>query len=263
MRRLLILAVDGLEANLVEGLRLEALLQRYHGRYYVEAEKHATPALWAAFLTGLPPETFSIKFVERNVPESIRRLRFLRFLKPLGRRIFKLHPPTIRRRYETIFDYFLKPLPFNVFSYNEEREQFMLRMKYSLPRTVGDKMKSLRAKREWKELTRSLLDRFSEMLEGEWDLAMTHIYYTDIIGHLFYDKIEELVESYLMVNEYVKRISKEVEPCVILIVSDHGMRRGIHTNHAFWSSNVQLSLTPKKITDFHGLIMDIQREGAP
>jgi len=252
--KLIILAFDGLEARLVEKWKL-SLLQVAHGTYPVESDKYATPALWASFITGLHPSTFKVKFVERNVPDILRKLAFIETVKKLGRLVFKPHPPSVKDRYETIFEKVQPSLPYNVFSYNEDPAQFKLRLKYSIPKTIGNYNKCLEACREWMRLTTTLAKEFARLLKSrDWKLAMTHFYFTDIIGHLYPPMMRR---AYHKADRIARLLKSAVgSEAVILIVSDHGMRRGMHTNYGFYSSNISLNLKPKRITDFYNLIVN-------
>jgi len=252
---LLIIAFDGLEATLVEKWNLTNLLQRIHGTYPVESEKYATPALWSAFITGLPPSSFEARFVERNVPEFLRRIAFVEAIKKLGRLVFKPRPFSVKGRYETIFEKVQPSLPYNVFSYNEEPIQFKLRLKYSIPETIGNRDKCLDACREWMTLTTELTDKFVNLLKGgDWRIAMTHFYFTDIIGHLHPPMMKK---AYLEADSIAQLLRSSVDSeTMVLIVSDHGMRRGVHTEYGFYSSNLVLDSKPTDITDFCSLILE-------
>jgi len=256
---LLIIAFDGLEATLVEKWNLTNLLQTFHGTYPVESEKYATPALWSAFITGLHPSSFEAKFVERNVPGVLRRLAFLEIIKKLGRLVFKPHPFSVKDRYETIFEKVQPSLPYNVFSYNEEPTQFKLRLKYSIPETIGNRNKCLEACREWMRLATELAEKFVHLLKSvDWKIAMTHFYFTDIIGHLHPPMMRK---AYLKADRIARLLRSSVDSeTMILIVSDHGMRRGIHTEYGFYSSNIVLDTKPADITDFYSLILKWTRE---
>lgn len=259
--KLCILALDGLEYTLVKQLQLKNLLQATYGTYPVQAEKYATPALWASFLTGISPQKFDIKFVKRNVPTKLANKSFLKPLKPLAKLIFKPSPSFVKGRYKTIFDHTEKPLPFNVFSYNETKEQFKVRWKYSLPKTVGNVRKSLKADLDWRKLTITITESFLSALKAKkWDLAMLHVYYTDIVGHLFYKTKEPLKNAYRLMDKFCKRLTSTVGDSILLIVSDHGMGRGIHTNHGFWSLNIETDWRPRDITDFYPKILEWTRK---
>ena len=253
MGKIIVLALEGLEVSLVEKFKLNSLLQKYHGRYDAESEKYTASTLWASFLTGLSPEKVNLEFVERETSSTVKGSGFL---KSLGRIIFKPRPPSVKSKYKTILDYFDRPLPFNVLSYNEEHEQFKVRQEYDPSDIIDDKSKRAEAHLVWKKLTIKLTEMFTRMLKRrKWDLAMTHLYYTDVVGHIFPDDEQRVLEAYRLVDSFVGELRSIFKHSIMLIVSNHGMKQGVHTNHGFWSSNVKIPTKPSSITDFFGIIL--------
>lgn len=260
MARVLILAFDGLDYDLVVKWKLKNLMQKTYGTYSVSAEKYASPVLWSAFLTGFAPNNFNTKFVERKAPKILKKLAFAESIKKVGRKFFKQKPSSIKGKYKTIFDAVENPLPFNIFTYNELEEQFKLRLKYSLPRTVGDKPKSKKAYKEWIDLTEKTFQNFLQLLENrEWNLAMTHLFFTDIIGHLFFWRKYHVALNYAYITaNHFAHLATEIlnDNDILLIASDHGMEKGEHTNHAFWSLNISTNWKPRDITSFYLKILE-------
>lgn len=265
--KICILAFDGLEANYVEKWKLRNLLQEYSDIYPVEAEKYNTPQLWASFLTGLPPEEHNLRlFVERG--GMIKKIaRFTpKVIRSIGKKFVKAKPPSIKGKFKTIFDYASKPLAFNVFSYNELEEQLKLRMKYDIVKTLGDVKKSYKAYREWMKFSRKLKNEFKKLLiERDWDLAMTHFYFTDLIAHLFYNKPSLVKLTYILADKFAEEIRRIVDDRegLLLIISDHGfnLKRGLHSDHGFYSLNKPLKMEIKSISDFYSyLIKEVTRQ---
>lgn len=269
--RICILAFDGLEAKLVKKMDLKTLLQRRHGTYPVASSDYATPALWASFLTGLSPKEHGIQgFVRRRFIQTERVKKLLKYVRLLNfarkvflgskidKKIFKPRPESVKHSM-TIFAHAKLPLPYNVFSYNEEPEQFELRYRFPLTKIVGDRVMSKIALKAWKKLTLRNMKVFLELLSSKrWDLAMTHIYYTDYVGHVAWGT-KDFYESYLMADQYAKKVSRVIgDDTLLLIVSDHGMDRGFHTNYGFYSLNRDdIEVNIKDIRDFHSFILKL------
>ena len=96
-------------------------------------------------------------------------------------------------------------------------------------------------------------------IEEEWNLFMSYTQLADIAGHVYWGK-PIMVKIYRMLDEFAREIANRLpEKCWFLIVSDHGMKKakgggGVHSSHAFYSSNIHLGVKNLKITDFFSLI---------
>lgn len=249
--RICILAFDGLEAEYVERWGHENLLQEVHG-IYPSSSKLNSIQLWTSFLTGLPPHKHGqYLFIERSFRPKSELLR--KIGKAVLGRFLKGRPPSVKGKMQTIFEYARRPLPFNVLCYNEKPEQFELRLKYDLGKTIGDVDKSIRAFHDWMEFSEKLAGEFQSLLvTKEWDLAMTHFWFTDLIGHLFGKSWLRMRMAYGFADFIAKCIADVLrEEDLILIVSDHGMKKGMHTDHGFYSFNKEVDFRPRRIEDFH------------
>ena len=262
--KLIILGFDGLNWATAKVLSLRnpairLLFQKRWGIYNVEADKYSSIYLWSSIITGIPPNQLGkLLFVERkHAPSWARRLP--EPIKKLGRKILKPYPPSIKGRYETIFDAIQPSLPFNVLAYNEDTRQFKLRLRYSLVETIGNREKSLEAYREWLEWNKFQASEFlSKLLTEEWTLAMTHFWIIDIANHLLGE--EKNHETYGFAAETLQKISHYFKDrAAILIISDHGTYQRLHTPEAFWSLNIDPPLKPRFITDFKKLILSLVR----
>lgn len=267
--KICIVAIDGLDYNLVKTLNLEYLMQSTFGKYYVDAQRYNTPSLWASFITGLTPDVHRVNmFVERKwgihklkgVVESIKLLNLARKFtrSKIGYKLFPIKPPSVKGKFKTIFDYAHNPLPYNVFSYNEEIIQFKLRYNFSITKVMEKKYLRKIAVFKWFELTRRLMDNFLKLIKSNiWDLAMTHFYIIDYIGHVMWGA-NAFFKSYYLLNEFIKKLSDSIlsdNNTLLIIVSDHGMLKGKHTNYAFYSFNMNIDWKPKDITDFYPKIL--------
>jgi len=105
--------------------------------------------------------------------------------------------------------------------------------------------------------------RVAEILGSDWDLIMVWTKLLDIIGELAYG-LPEMYRAYRAADAYVQKLSRELgDDCILLVVSDHGMKRlegtrsfGMHTDRAFWSLNFETDWRPKSVTDFYGKIVE-------
>jgi hypothetical protein len=73
---------------------------------------------------------------------------------------------------------------------------------------------------------------------------------------MFWYKNEYIVEAYKEMDKTVKLIKDKIQGVehLLLIISDHGQKRGIHTPYGFWSCNKKLGLNVPKITDFADVV---------
>jgi predicted AlkP superfamily pyrophosphatase or phosphodiesterase len=95
----------------------------------------------------------------------------------------------------------------------------------------------------------------------DWDLVMMYWFVLDAIQHAFFKNKLKIMDFYMMFNEYVGKLkSKLPEDTLLLIISDHGQEKGIHTDHGFYSSNKKLNLKNPKITDFKQIIEKISSD---
>ncbi len=270
--KVVILAFDGLEAEIVQKEKLKSLLQNYHGTIDVSYFKVATPMIWSSFLTGKPPEEHKMYFFTttgNRFIEGIRRTLFEHNVKYYTiRRIGKLFEPFLKlmgikrrvpRREDlklpTFFDLAKNPLPINVIMYNEWKESEELKFKYSIVNAVGNPILTKKVINEWRKIFLKQKEIVLKRLNDNWDLLMTHVYLTDVAGHLYYNRYRKLVQIYKEMDKFAGEVKKRLDDSAfILIVSDHGMKRGMHVPRSFYSTNIKPVFTPKKITDFYKMI---------
>jgi len=244
--------MDGLEWKLIEKWNLTHLKQKVYGTYPNPSLKFSSAYLWAAFLTGQPMEKFNVKFVKYPIKSPVN----IKLLKSIAKKLIKPKPDSIKGKYKTIFESIPNSFAYNVFMYNEEMEQFRLRLKYPLIKLVGNEELSLQAYNEWVILTFKLFHEFIEKIKVlNPRLAMTHIFLPDIVGHTLYYKRGKLRLVYELMDSFVQVINELFNPDVLLVVSDHGMEKGEHTPYGFYSLNFETEWKPKAITDFYWKIV--------
>ena len=261
--RVCILAFDGLEFSIIDRYRslLRSLAQKMYGKYPSDINLNSVQ-LWSMFLTGASRAPDRGVFVYRRrygdlLPRIVKRcLGKIGFKALLLRKpALYLKPPKVSGR--TIFDLAEKPLPVNVFCYNEDRELFEFRVRNSIPRLLKLPLEErIKAVKQRIELERKMLNRFTKMLsERSWDLAMFYARFVDDAGHLVCRSMKDALRYHLIADKWAKEVGELLERGdLLLIVSDHGLIRGVHTPYAFYSLNTLLELEVHSISDFYNLI---------
>jgi len=224
--RVIILAYDGLEFNLVERFRLKTIMQVEYGKTRLEGfgDPLRTPILWRSFIMGAMPNNWG----------STRH----------------------------IFSYAQKPWAISVPGYNEWREFQPLRA--GLSKCILEKMDPKQFLDGcWEMYRRKKKLSLNLIKKGGWDLFMVHIFAPDIIGHWICYDLTQMYDLYNDLNEYTREVKESLSPeDLVLIVSDHGMywdeKRyggwGAHSRYGFWSSNKPLNLEKPHLTDFFEII---------
>jgi len=227
MGRVVILGLDGLEYNLVERFNLKTLMQLEYGETRLDGfeEPLQTPILWRSFIMGALPEGWMMK--------------------------------------NHIFMYAEKSWAISVPGYNEWVEFQPVRA--GLSRCIIEKLDPTRylqacwdLYRKKKTITLNLLER------GGWDLFMSHIFLSDLVGHwICYDNTA-MYDLYREMSKLTEEVKKRMNPeDFLLIISDHGLywdeKRyggwGQHSNHGFYSINEKLGLKNPHLTDFYEVII--------
>lgn len=256
--KILILAFDALEYNLVEKWNLKNLKQETYGKirlgeqYFPSwADEPYTPIVWHSFITGLPPEKHKIQQVEKykHIPSPLinigRKLRLKKMAKRFG---IKPSPLTSNDYpHTTIFDQIKPSIAIDVPTYNITEWKI----------TKKD-IKALVNYAEQKFVERK--QRLFNAMQTEWKLIMAYFRILDLMSHIYLPKrTSKLLSYYLKVNKLVEKV-KAILPSktLVLIVSDHGVEirdgQERHSNHAFWSLNCKVDWMPYDITDFYNFL---------
>ncbi len=264
--RLAILAFDGLEYALVDLWKkaLPYLTQKKYG-YFESMEEITTPFLWATIITGAQDPRNALKEYTWSYPANPvlrfiwKHFRFLRG-KGLGKKL------RIRRQFvdkkwlteKSIFDEY-KSLVINFPAYNWSLPDVVWR--WSLTEVIGDEERS-------RTYYQAILENDSETLrkalrflerEKDWDIFAVWFYFTDIVNHLYGKNRVKLFTAYLRANKFAKKLIKAIgnEDTVIVIMSDHGGLRGIHTTRAFISVNRENIAFPRNIKEVYHFFKEI------
>jgi hypothetical protein len=277
MMRVLILAYDGLDHDLVETLSLRNILQREHGKVDVPIvggiDDPSTPIVWTSFITGEPPEVHGVDMPQmwNNEFDGLRRfVRKHRGIHNVLKR-FKVgyrvregvgastsFPSRKNINVDTLFEAVKPSVALGVPVYNKNLEKVY---------PIGDVLRARqdpdylpvfeeRVRRIFAEEVESLF----EALEDDWRLLMIHFHITDLFGHAFWGT-EKLATLYEEMDLLTKRIKSSLrEDDLVLIISDHGMSRLGHTKKGFYSFNVKIGLEEPDIKDFFKIVTGLLAE---
>jgi len=277
--RVVILALDGLEYELVKRWRLKSLLQEKHGVHMPfkspRLGKPHTPSLWASFITGKSLE-------EHGVDEWWRwswLLDRIRYLPPLvwikgKRRIiekltgYRIKPKpslrALRNRPPTLFDLIKPSIAIDVPTWNMDVDR-RLWIERSLKVSVDEYIKNV-----WKVYNEKKQELLRVLDNGSWRLVMVWFDAPDLLGHVCIAKCRlKLMSLYLDLNRLVSTVRERVgDDTLVLVVSDHGMKpmpdgTGDHSDYGFWSISHYIDwFEPRKITDFFYLILKLLGENS-
>lgn len=276
--RVLILAYDGLDHDLVETLSLRNILQREHGKVEVPIvggiDDPSTPIVWTSFITGEPPEVHGVDMPQMwdnefdGLRSFVRRHRGIHnILKrfKVGQKVREAtgarssFPSRKNIKVDTFFEVVKPSVALGVPVYNKNLEEIY---------PIGDVM---RARQDpeylpvFEERVRGIFDEevktLFDTLEGEWRLLMVHLHITDLFGHAFWgtEKVATLYEEMDLLTKRVKARLREDD--LVLIISDHGMSKLGHTKKGFYSFNVKIGLVDPDIKDFFNLVTGLLADG--
>ena len=272
MPRVCVLGLDGLEYDLVTRWNLVNLMQKQWGKipvdprlYYSDTGQPYTPMVWATFITGKMPEEHGIKswWKQYRLAKLSRKPPFscLKRWKTLRKLAVKLGVRVMDRqdlRVPSLFDLVKPSMAIHIPGYN-------------FPIWIWDKIADALSKsvEEYARVTRGIYELEKRELlkaitsESEWKLVMMWTGIADFYGHAYLSRNPTAVEQvYRDLDLFAAEVaSKLPEDSILLIVSDHGMTIGDdgepkHSDHAFWSLNIETEWKPRSFTDFFGKILE-------
>jgi hypothetical protein len=281
--RVFILALDGLSFERVNRWNLKHLKQKQSGFLpSIVNGKHGeplSPQVWGSFITGIVQDIDDwrvyarpIEWIRWNTPlrhirgsESVTKTFGKKVLIPLLSFI-RLQKKYVERRGlkgTTIFDLIPKSIAVNVPTYNLDLEWLF-----------GYTQKILEGEMDAyedhvKNNTKLMIQETIRRIPEDWDLFMTWIPIADQMGHVFIKRTKKMRDIYSRLNMLAFNISSRLpEDCIMVIISDHGMRvssddvSGCHSPFAFYSFSREVKLRPRRITDFYDLIGAWANQGA-
>jgi len=202
-----------------------------------------TPYLWALMHSGAPPKEDA--FAKSSLPSPVRRIGRLlvprRFRRKVSRRFLRWLTKEYLAR-PSVFDEY--PSYVECFPLYNWRLPSALR-KYSIPDVVGDDDKAAALMSGvWRWDERKVTRFVKAILEygDEKKLYALWLYTVDVANHLYFKSPVIRKAAYKWVDEMVRRVVDAVSTAVgdafIVVNSDHGGRRGIHTVMGVLSVNV-------------------------
>jgi len=284
LNRIIILGLDALEYNIVERLDLKYLKQKEYGKTKVPItegwKEPATVIVWPCFITGCQPKEMGytspilfkqpFQFFLDKIYFPIRNYMFeTKYVEDVGEKklsqdvlnIFKdttrkskiaRHPEKKDIKAPTLFDNDFK----NSHNYIPVYD---MKMDTLARWDIFNVMENPELKIDFvNKYRKEIKDKKSELfnlLEEDYKLIMMYWYCLDAIQHaLFKDRLT-IDEFYMRFNSLVKEIQDAIsKDDMILIISDHGQEKGIHTTYGFYSSNQKLGLENPNICDFKKII---------
>ena len=233
-RQLVIIAFDGLDYNIIKEKAPE-LRQFAHGRTSLDnhIEKGGTPRgatneIFSTFLTGTTPDIHGVKFpLDYEFSLKGKQPTFLELVDSVAVDVpcYNTHPNM--KKFHRRCDW--------AFGFDAHRQQLGMTEEEYWPR--------VQASRD--ALERDLLDylytiklnRVKKALDMNKQLTMIYFWFTDIIGHMGYKENDDRIDRlYDHVRHVFKKLKEVVGDRPIMVMSDHGMKRGGHNPRgAFWS----------------------------
>ncbi|MFX0137514.1 MAG: alkaline phosphatase family protein [Candidatus Hodarchaeota archaeon] len=273
--KILILAYDGLDFNLIIKYKLKNILQKINGQISVSNFEHLlTPVIWCTFITGELPEKHGVKgwwtvssdskvdllfywiWSRYRSNKVLSRAKLRRILNFFGIKIMRPDLNFLKRKgLTTIFDLAQKPIALDVPSYNERME---IRERYSQAIEKGltwyeNEIWNIHLERK---------ERLFNELDSDWDLLMAWFDVADLIQHLYLGRSsKKIFKVYFELDKLTHEILKySTNDTIILIISDHGMKLSrtsepVHREMAFYSLNKELGWRPIKFTDYADFII--------
>ena len=288
VKKVLILGLDALEYDLVEKWDLKNLKQEEYGKTILPISREdgylypepATVIVWPCFITGMPPKKMGIQTV-KIYPFNILYKFYLKYIYPqedekkkrsikdksvyrklmdnISNIISSLHlsrePNREDIKVPSMFDVIPNSIHRHIPTYDKDafpnRGMVVKALENSMYKPIFEK----HAIKEFNERTKEVIEYIEK---NNWNLFMEYFSVLDGIQHVFYNKPNKIAKFYLMFDEFVGKVREKIDDdTLLLIVSDHGQKRGLHTDYGFYSANKPLGLKNPKLIDFRWIIEDI------
>jgi len=287
--RVLILGIDALEYDLVEEWYLKNLKQEEYGKTILPISREdgyfysepSTLIMWPSFITGFPPKKHGVDTIKKYPLNSIYKLYLNIFsssgedhLTPIAsqktfkRRVMdkishiisqmKLSRPLIKEDIKTssIFD-LPNSIHLHIPVYDEDAfPPYKKKLVDAIENKTYRPIFEMQCMEEFKQRTKEVFEWLER--KNEWNLFMQYFFVLDGIQHVFYNNPKKIAKFYTLFDEFVGKVREKIDDdTLLLIVSDHGQHKGIHTTHGFYSSNKPLGLKNPKLIDFRWKIEEL------
>ncbi len=289
IERVLVLGIDALEYDLVERWNLANLQQEEYGKTRLPlypGEEPNTRIVWPCFITGRMPREMGyvthrvfkqplqsvvnmvlprVKFllnpqsdrptdvVERKTTEKSRVMTT--FYALLGRWGLVRRPVRADIQADTMFDVIPESIHAHVPIYDEYIPPYAERTLEAIEDKAYRPIFEMQCKKEFKRRSGEML---GWLQDSDWRLAMQYFWCLDGIQHVFFASDRKMAEFYLMFDEFVGNLRRRLDDdTLLLIVSDHGQWKGVHTSHGFYSVNKPLGLKHPRLIDFRWKIEEM------
>jgi hypothetical protein len=276
MNKVLIVAFDGLDYDLIKEFNLEHICQQEFGSIENKEgiDTIVTTELFASFITGKTWKKHGAvglgKFQNPwldSLEKKLNRNKFFRKFSGLRKNIYKNMPLLNGRttsftrddmKIDTIFEKVPNSKAIDVPSYNYGYNVKLMDTIQEQGLEAAEK--DLDRFTKWKKW-----ELFDEM-EKDHDLIMAHFHKPDHIHHWYWEvgKMDKVKQTYYEMDEFAGEILDKAEKTgfdTVIFMSDHGLpdvENGGHNENAFYSSNRQLfGVETPHITDFHDEVLKI------
>lgn len=254
LSRVFVLALDGLEYNVVLGGNYSNLMQACYGKLEVpilDSVGHPlSPTVWSSFLAGHKTKIeFEFGLTHKLLAFGKRLFPFLSF--GLHKRLAKVAEfPALHE--ESLLDFVPSSVCYNFpfINYDGSVSESIIdfyRGKIDLDEAIK------RCKQVFGEEVHRVVSKVSEPVFVNHNLVMVYSHFPDILHHLAFKREDVVANHYLVLDKMVELIKPLLRDDVLFfVVSDHGFdfSEAVHSQHGFISCNKKIDL-PKSIIDFH------------
>jgi len=285
--KVLVIAFDGLDKELIEEFNLENIQQKEFGTIDNQTgmKNIYTSELFASFITGKNWQEHGIehlttwedknkgRLIETLAPKSIvESTKGFHRLRETLKTLLKTDEVKYSQEHletETLFDKIDNSRPMYIPGFNPTI--FWQLKAETLPLEYGygaDIAAEFWDTREHEFRTKNLFSELENDIVSPRDFLMVHLHRTDFHQHLYgdptgvldKDKLRKLYqETDELAGEILEKAGDKYD--TVIFMSDHGLpaKKG-HNEKAFYSSNTKLFEDTPKITDFHDKILEMTQE---
>lgn len=297
MAKILVIAFDGLDKELIEKYNLEDVRQKEYGTIDNSTNMHSikTSELFASFITGTNYEKHGLtgiqkgkyqnerknKFIDALFPSLLtKNLRGFTALKDIAKEVLRMEKVIERYTKEdiqtdTLFNKIEGSRPMFIPGYNPgmiwrlKTEVEPLKKGYS-----ADRNAEYWDKRSYDVRKKGLFNELKNDILPARGLLMCHFHRPDIYHHFYaHDEFHQETAQNGNTHEVLKKLYRETDSLAkeikekalnkgydyVIFMSDHGLpTESAHNENAFYSCNKELfGDETPHITDFHDKILEL------